>query len=165
MFDNISGKIKTFATIVACLGMIASVAGGLALMIANAVTAGFLMAGFGALFSWAGSFALYGLGELIESNNEIVKLLKQENISANPIYEGGKHVRAASVAQAREDMDEKPLPVVTEGWTCEKCNTVNSMSSWVCRKCGLVYGWRCKKCKVMNPHSAIICRDCGREKE
>ena len=75
MFENIGEKIKTLATVISILGIGISCIYGLAL-IGQKFGAGILVAGIGSLISWISSFALYGFGELIETNHEINNAMK-----------------------------------------------------------------------------------------
>ena len=70
MFENIGGKIKTLAKVVCWIGIVASVI--LGLLSRNAITA-LLFIGIGSLGSWIGSFMTYGLGQLIENTDILVK--------------------------------------------------------------------------------------------
>ena len=79
MFDFISEKIKTLAKVLTIIGCIISILYGI-LSIPSNLIAGVLIAGLGCLFSWASSFVLYGLGELIELSTHI----KQEQ--ANSVH-------------------------------------------------------------------------------
>lgn len=71
MFDNIGKKIKGLATIICWIGIVASIFGGFGVWVAFSNGPGGLLfflviAGVGSLFSWIGSFVLYGFGELID---------------------------------------------------------------------------------------------------
>ncbi len=69
MFENIGGKIKTLAGTITIIGMLVSVIIGLLLMMSEVIS-GLVVGGLGCLFSWIGSFVLYGLGEVIEQLQE-----------------------------------------------------------------------------------------------
>lgn len=92
MFNNIGGKIKGLAKFLCWLGIILSVVAGVVLIIAAAtkssytfdsygekfvlssggsVVAGILVIVFGSLFSWIGSFFMYGFGELVENSKKV----------------------------------------------------------------------------------------------
>lgn len=75
MFSNIGGKIKGLAKFVCGAGIIASVLGGILIGVIGgefiypssaAVFTAFFVAILGSIFSWLGSFLLYGFGELID---------------------------------------------------------------------------------------------------
>ena len=76
MFDNIGGKIKTWAQILCILGITGSVIWAIAtLMQSNyyhvTILESALILGLGSLGSWVGSFITYGFGELIENTTKI----------------------------------------------------------------------------------------------
>ena len=72
MFYDIGKKIKTLAKVVCWIGIIGSVIGGI-VMIATmgsvGVLSGLLTIVLGVLFSWIGSFVLYGFGEMVENSD------------------------------------------------------------------------------------------------
>lgn len=80
MFENISGKLKVSAKVITVAGVIISVINGFVMMNQTAL-GGLLMMAIGSLLSWASSFVIYGLGELIEqaerSNNNTYVISKQ----------------------------------------------------------------------------------------
>ena len=78
MFDNIGGKIKTLAEVVALIGIVASVFVGVLRAFSISVIRGILFAVVGSLASWIGSFFAYGFGELIEKT-----CLIEERLSNN----------------------------------------------------------------------------------
>lgn len=103
MFSNIGRKIKVLAQVVCWVGIIAAVISGIIIMAGGAsismggyeysssasgltVLAGFLVILLGSLFSWIGSFVLYGFGELIESNADIRALLGGGAGNVAPFY-------------------------------------------------------------------------------
>lgn len=79
MFDNIGGKIKVLAQVVCWLGIIISVFLGLI----NFENGGIIVIILGSLFSWVGSFTLYGFGQLIENSDTLVELKKKESNSGS----------------------------------------------------------------------------------
>ena len=76
MFDNIGRKIKGLAKIFAWTGIIGSAVVGVCSAAATGI-AGLLVAVIGALLSWAGSFVLYGFGQLVENSDQLVALSKR----------------------------------------------------------------------------------------
>ena len=91
MFDNIGGKIKGLAKFFCWLGIIASVIGGIAIIVAGAqmnsyyysysssvittaILSGIAVMVFGSLISWIGSFLLYGFGQLVDNSDKLVKM-------------------------------------------------------------------------------------------
>lgn len=71
MFDNIGSKIKTAAEIIAVAGIVISVLLGITMILSANFLGGAVTAVVGSLLSWVGSFALYGLGRLVE-NSEVI---------------------------------------------------------------------------------------------
>lgn len=79
MFSNIGGKIKTLATIVTIIGIIAGIITfiSMASIDEDLIFSGLLTGGAIALVSWIGSFALYGFGALISSSQNTEKLIRE----------------------------------------------------------------------------------------
>ena len=72
MFDNLVGKIKTFAQVICVLGIIGSVISGIVLFINEFIINGIAVILGGAFLSWIGSLCLYGFGQLIENTDILV---------------------------------------------------------------------------------------------
>lgn len=135
MFDNIGGKIKTVAAVVAGLGIVAFVIGGIVLLVNGAVVAGILMAVIGALGSWVGSFALYGFGELIENSAGIISRLDELDMRLAP--------NDAKAENLREDNPDSQVPAYADGlvgssgmWICGRCGQRQASYRKVCWQCG-----------------------------
>ena len=88
MWDNIGEKIKTLAKVIAFVGIISSIIGGISLISQgiginqrNWSSSGGELSIFlgiasligGSIISWISSFFMYGFGELIEVTSEIKK--------------------------------------------------------------------------------------------
>ena len=81
MFENIGEKIKVLAIISTILGCVLSLVGAIICwaraafvdFVGLAVFVGFVVLIVGCLFSWIGSFVLYGFGELITQTTNIAK--------------------------------------------------------------------------------------------
>ena len=71
MFENVGNKIKILAKTITIIGIIGSIIGGISLMASELILEGLLVIVGGSLFSWVGSFVLYGFGHLIETAEEI----------------------------------------------------------------------------------------------
>lgn len=85
MFDNIGGKIKSLAQIMAYILMGLSILAGLLMLFSNPVV-GLLSIVVGCLSAWIGSFFMYAFGELVENSersanslNEIRSMLYRMN--------------------------------------------------------------------------------------
>ena len=92
MYRNVGGKMKGCATILFVIDIIASVIGGT--VIARIfyrgmyfLLASVLFAGIGIIVSWLSLMALYGFGELIESNCQIRDSLKEVRRTLKQIEE------------------------------------------------------------------------------
>ena len=66
MFDNIGSKIKILAQIVSIIGIICSVIYGLSLILNDVIGIGVIVIIVGSLISWASSFVLYAVGEIVD---------------------------------------------------------------------------------------------------
>ena len=75
MFDNIGAKIKTVASTLTIIGIFLSIVAG-TVMLLEGIIGGLFLILFGSLFSWLGSFLLYGFGQLIENSDIMVELLE-----------------------------------------------------------------------------------------
>ncbi len=96
MFDNIGNKIKILAKVLCWIGIVLCVIVAMVMFVLSSQTdslqmdsvkSKFLWCGFaflilGPLFSWIGSFVLYGFGELI--NNSAI--IAQQSNRSNQIY-------------------------------------------------------------------------------
>ena len=86
MWDEIGAKIKIFAKVIAWVGIISSIIGGIVLIVQGIninhnrwISSGgglLIFGGFGiiiggSILSWVSSFFMYGFGELIENSEEI----------------------------------------------------------------------------------------------
>jgi hypothetical protein len=84
MYNNIDRKIKVLAKVIFWVGVIASVAIGIAMIVTGANMrrgGGLIMLGSGllvggSLCSWISSMLLYGYGTLIENTSNCAKLAK-----------------------------------------------------------------------------------------
>lgn len=111
MFQNIGKKIKTLAVVVCWIGIAGSVIGGIVMCAVGADSSGGdLLIGLGIpliflgpLFSWIGSFVLYGYGDMITRIRRIEKkLYGQENEEEEKSDSAGKNDRLAKLQSLRE---------------------------------------------------------------
>ena len=90
MFKNIGSKIKTLAKVLFWIASILSVVGGVLTILRVVLNAymdtpqkimsiviGIGIIVFGILFAWIGNFLLYGFGELVDSNQKMLKILEE----------------------------------------------------------------------------------------
>ena len=85
MFDNIGNKIKGLAELICWIGILISVIIALILVFAGysdgdglVLFLGIAIGVAGSLFSWIGSFAVYGFGELVQNSIEIKKMIGEK---------------------------------------------------------------------------------------
>ncbi|MBR3824812.1 MAG: hypothetical protein IKJ39_06395 [Lachnospiraceae bacterium] len=83
MFNNIGEKIKTLASVITVIGIIASLILGCWMISANDDLAliGLLVMFLGSLVSWIGSFLLYGFGQLIENSDKLVQMYSSNDLA------------------------------------------------------------------------------------
>ena len=126
MWNNIGRKLQGLAMIVCFVGIIASIV--LAIVVWNqnsryqpTVITGILYMVIGCLASWIGSWAMYGLGivvEHVENGGTISNTM--ESKGGIPTSDGG--VRMTN----------------TSYWICPKCKTRNPFSKIECKECGTI---------------------------
>jgi len=96
MWDNIGEKIKGLAKIIAFLGIVLSVIGGIILLFIGwnqsysggiYIVIGFITMIVGSLISWISAWFMYGFGELIVKTNEIEKNTRNEYSSKTLLKE------------------------------------------------------------------------------
>ena len=108
MFDNIGGKIKTFAETVAYIGFFAFIIIGLIIMILgianetfSLVIVGILVALIGFLYCWVSVFLLYGFGQLVENSDIIARTLSpnyKEDLNDNKKIEEISNVELEKIS-------------------------------------------------------------------
>lgn len=84
MFNDIGRKIKILADVLCRMGIVASVLGGIVTMLESEgeqIFVGGLIIIFGSLFSWFGSFFIYGYGELIDKVSTIETYITREHVT------------------------------------------------------------------------------------
>ena len=92
MFENIGGKIKGLAKFIFWVISIISIIGGGVIIftgLANSdsdssskiasIVVGILSAVGGVLLAWIQNFLLYGFGELVDSNQKILRIMENRN--------------------------------------------------------------------------------------
>ena len=133
LYENIGGKIKSWAITIFVIEAIAAVISGLVLLFSDAALAGLLTIVLGPLVAWIGSWLLYGFGELIETNaanesntREILKYLKKQAAGEQTNDEAITRI----IAPKAPVLTNKPVP---GGWKCT-CgrNHADYESSCVC---------------------------------
>jgi len=66
MWDNIGVKLQKLAKVICWLGIIVSVIFGIVLLTQNQIVLGLVYIILGSIFSWIGSWSVYGLGLVVE---------------------------------------------------------------------------------------------------
>lgn len=107
MFENIGGKIKVLAVVSTILGCIACIVLGIIELASNAILAGLFTIFLGCILSWLGSFLLYGLGELIETNQKIATM--SEN-AYNCMEKISDQLRRVGTENKRKESKEEIVP-------------------------------------------------------
>lgn len=159
MFDNIGGKIKSLATIICVVGMVASLIAAIGLWeqhdqynsltrtYSNTIWDGICVLLGGCIGSWTGCFCLYGFGELIDETTLTRQINQQilQRLSASEDKTGrsAEPVRDVPVAFSNERRSEGAIRAhslstgsSTGGWICKKCGTRNGTGDISCKDCG-----------------------------
>ena len=153
MFDNIGGKIKKLAKIVAIGGIAGSIFIGMCIfaIIPTQVGSlvGFVISAIGSSVSWIGSFAAYGYGQLIENSDKAVRFLEG---SGNRISYSEDINKKEPVRGATEPPKAPPVPEVKRAFfdrkdpntrvICPHCNTVQRGDNERCTCCGATFIYR-----------------------
>ena len=131
MYNHISGKCKALAKAICWIGMIGSIIGGAALIIAGIETYGYnqtlyIVIGaatvlLGPLFSWLGSIGIYAIGEAAENSaiaaNLIIKAdQEREQEKKMTAFSSPETVETAGIhpSQPNSQQAAEPEPVVRE---------------------------------------------------
>ena len=119
MFENIGGKLKFISKIVLVIGIIAEIvqavlSEGTLLSLSLIVS---LIVGI--LSSILYSLVIYAIGEIYESNEEILRILKSNDNTTS-------HLSFLSSTSSNTH----------SGWTCPQCDEANSNSTRICKSCG-----------------------------
>lgn len=152
MFKNIGRKIKGLAKVIFVISVVLCVIGALVAAIGVGVgaaqscgsyrsssgAAGFfaglgtfiVIAGFGFLFSWIGSFFTYGLGQLIDDTENNRKTNEQilAKLQSAPVQNAPAAPKAAPVPPV--------APQQPAQWVCPNCRSTNDAAATFCTNCG-----------------------------
>lgn len=141
MFDNIGSKIKMLAKVLCWVMVAVFVIYGLVMMFSVNFFGGLFMMAVGALSGWAGSFVLYGFGELVES----VAVLR-EDVEQRRLQNG-------SAPAAEQPAVSRPAQNSANGYSLSRMAAQREQKR--------SNGWQCKKCGKLNSTTAMYCGDCG----
>lgn len=125
MFENVAQKIKKLASVLTWAGCIISLVLGFLAQPIGLIT----IFPLGCLLSWAGSFLLYGFGQLIENSDRCVDLLTAMH----------------GVPEEEEQQPEVAAAAPKESWVCYACGTENEGRVGCCVQCGTTKGWSAMK--------------------
>lgn len=120
MYNNIGGKIKMLARVLAWIGIIACFIIGIVLISndEDTVFIGFLTMILGSLVSWVSSFVLYGFGELVENSDILVSNKNKINGSSDERNDFQNHFYEKAASHK---------------WRCPQCG--NMISESICPIC------------------------------
>ena len=124
MWNNIGHRLQSLAKIVCWLGLAGSLIWAVAIWNRNSETnptvlAGILHLVIGGLASWIGSWAMYGLGLVVEHvENGGTVSAPQKPVRGIRTEDGGVRTTAGNT------------------WLCPKCGNSNPFSRITCKHCG-----------------------------
>ena len=172
MFDNIGGKIKSVAYVIAVLGIIGGVIGFLFGFIYGSSSYNNEEVGFsivlgsiiGAVIAFISTYPLYALGQLVENSDKIVELLSKENNKSQNISADEQSVSNTGTTTVEAPTNPAPTmnPVVTSTTNPATQNTTinqpatapSDLKIFTCPWCG-------KKYKART--SRVICPSCHKK--
>jgi len=179
VYTNIGKKIKVLAQVFTWVGIIGSVIMGIFLITLSSprevevrqgggyftpsttrtetvfepsmIVVGLVVSIGGSLSSWVSSFVLYGFGELIETNAEIVRNTAK-GLSGDTL-----------TVKTENHETTKPTD---DRWKCQACCCLNIADKTECWKCETKKAedseeWSCRDCKQLNDKEAYRCKECG----
>lgn len=79
MFNNIGHKIKSFAEIICCLGIIAALLYGFSVFLDD-VLMGIIIMFLGSISAWVSALCIYGFGQLIENSDILIEKIEKLDI-------------------------------------------------------------------------------------
>lgn len=154
MFNNIGGKIKGLAAFICWVGIIASILGGIVLMLAGDemfILIGIAVAIVGSLASWIGSFVMYGYGQLIYNSDIVARNTQNGNYNPSQLLQGVQpvgFVPGVQAVNAAPVMQTAPVsPAAPHQWKCVSCG--NMISKEICPFCGKPYGKAVEKIEIL----------------
>ena len=173
MFDNIGGKLKLLAKVVAVLGIIVSIIYGFVLIAqgnqlssygSSLRSTGSALSGIGwvvmivgSLASWILSWGLYAFGELVENSETIVNWTRRNNI---------KDFQANMILQNNSNAGNVSEP--THKFRCDKCgNMISSYPCYICKH-GENKNVAENNVKPAEPKveaKEVICPNCGSQQD
>ena len=122
-YDNIGGKIKSWAIWIFIVEAIAAIIGGITLIGNDDILYGFLAIVFGPIAAWVSSWLLYGFGQLIENSDIIAEEYNRKNekhekvIAKNNEKKQAQRLKEVKAAIENPDVDEYKFIDIT----CPNC--------------------------------------------
>ena len=150
MFDNIGGKIKVLAVTFTIIGMVMSIIYGLIIISETDSAAGLIVMLVGCLFSWIGSFTLYGLGHLIENTDILVEQGRHDR----PLYTRNTTGYLHRCPECGNMISEEP---------CEYCSSVQKLKAAENGRIFTEQMVSCPTCGAVQKSGRSFCYKCGQE--
>lgn len=134
MFKNIGNKIKIFAKVMCFFGIGISVVYGVIILttlgarsvgVFYSILISLLAAGLLSLAAWVGSFTLYGLGQLIDNSDKLVKNSEKALIILN-------------AKKPNTINNDATVDISNSTWTCSVCGCSVSHTYKTCPFCDYV---------------------------
>ena len=144
-YDNIGGKIKSWAIWIFIVEAIAAIIGGITLIGNDDILYGFLAIVFGPIAAWVSSWLLYGFGQLIENSDIIAEEYNRKNekhekvIAKNNEKKQAQRLKEVKAAIENPDVDEYKFIDIT----CPNCKAELSYPK---RQLQSEYGVTCPMC-------------------
>ena len=150
-YENIGGKLKSWAKVIFLFGAISSVIAGLAMFGEEAVVPGLITLILGPIFSLISTWLLYAFGELVEKT-----AANEENTRRILELMNNKHTPKSVIP----DLPKPPQPA-KHSWRCSSCGKMTSTAP--CEHCGhaeQTAPFRCGSCGHRGPYTGP-CPSCG----
>ena len=137
MYDNIGGKIKSWAVWIFIVEAIAAIIGGIALIANDNGLVGFLTIVFGLIPAWVSSWFLFGFGQLVENSDLIAAEYNRKNEKHEKVVaKNNEKKQAQRKKQIKENMEN---PNFDENEyidiTCSNCKAELSFTKGQLQSC------------------------------
>ena len=150
MFDNIGGKIKSWAERIFTIQVIVSIVGGIIIFGLHvglpALLLSLLVIVIGVFSAWLSFLFLYAFGQLVENSDEIVRLMEDKN-PYTISNDTSKETQPSTIDEPKEKklaplptwkpVDEADAIYVGEtNVKCNNCDCVQFKGNRKCTRCG-----------------------------
>ena len=129
MYDNVGTKIKNLAIGTFVAEMIASIIGGILLMVEVSIAIGLVALFLGIIVAWISSCILYGFGEIIVETSSV----KQELIELNQIIT--KEIEKEAKKAKAQTIKKIHPKVENASYYCKQCGNPGPYDG-LCPECG-----------------------------